>query len=181
MRVLGVAVALFGVVLVLGHGNPLDLFSGHVGLGELFIFGAVMSWAAYTLIGKRILAGLSPLVATTYASICGTAMLALVTALAGDLALPPATWQVWVSFVFLGVLGTGVAFVWFYEGVRTLGPARTAVFVNLVPVFAILLGWLLLGERVDASMLIGGAIVIAGVWLLNRPSTPVPAAASAHA
>ena len=180
-RVVGVVVALVGVVLVLGHGNPLDLFRGHVGLGELFIFGAVLSWAAYTLIGKRVLVDLSPLAATTYASICGTAMLAVVTALAGDLALPPPQWQAWAAFAFLGVLGTGVAFVWFYDGVRRLGPARSAVFVNLVPVFAIAFGVLMLGEEVDASMLLGGAIVIAGVWLLNRPARNVPAPIAAGA
>ena len=181
MRVAGILVALFGVVLVLGHGNPLDLFRGRVGLGEVQIFCAVLSWAAYTLIGKRLLAALSPLAATTYAAICGTAILAVVTVLAGDLALPPSTWQAWTAFAFLGVFGTGVAFVWFYEGVRRLGPARTAVFVNLVPVFAIVLGVVLLGEHVDASMIVGGALVVAGVWLLNRPGTPAvsPAAAGA--
>ena len=182
IRVLGVVVALAGVVLVLGHGNPMDLFRGHAGLGELQIFGAVVSWSAYTLIGKRVLAGVSPLVATTYAALLGTAMLAVVTALAGDLALPPAVPRVWLAFAFLGVFGTGVAFVWFYDGVRLLGPARTAVFVNLVPVFAISLGVLLLGESVDASMIVGGLIVVAGVWLLNRPVAPsVPTAAATAA
>jgi drug/metabolite transporter (DMT)-like permease len=179
IRVVGAIVALTGVVLVLGHGNPLDLFRGHVGLGELFMVGAVLSWAAYTLIGKRVLADLSPLAATTYASICGTAMLAALTAVTGNLELPPPTWQAWTAFAFLGVLGTGVAFVWFYQGVQRLGPARTAVFVNLVPVFAITLGVLLLGEHIDASMSIGGAIVIAGIWLLNRPQRPAVAPAPA--
>jgi drug/metabolite transporter (DMT)-like permease len=175
VRILGVIVALAGVVLVLGHGNPLDLFRGHVGPGEAQIFGAVLSWSAYTLIGKRVLTGLSPLVASTYAALLGTAMLAVVTALAGDLALPPSSLRAWLAFAFLGVLGTGVAFVWFYDGVRQLGTARTAVFVNLVPVFAITFGVLLLGESVDASMIVGGLIVVCGVWLLNRPASPVAA------
>ncbi|MEO8486585.1 MAG: DMT family transporter [Betaproteobacteria bacterium] len=180
-RILGVIIALAGVVLVLGHGNPLDLFRGHVGAGEAQIFGAVLAWAAYTLIGKRVLADLSPLVATTCAALIGTAMLAVITALAGDLAMPPPTLRVWLAFAFLGVFGTGVAFVWFYEGVKRLGPARTAVFVNLVPVFAIAFGVLLLGERVDASMIVGGLIVVAGVWLLNRPVAPVAGSASVAA
>lgn len=179
-RVLGLAVALVGVVLVLGHGNPLDLFRGHVGRGEAEIFGAVVSWAAYTLIGKRVLSNLSPLAATTYAALIGTAMLAVATAATGGFAWPPPTWQAWVAFGFLGAFGTAVAFVWFYDGVRALGPARTAVFINLVPVFAIALGATLLGEAVDASMIVGGLIVVAGVWLLNRPIAParvaVPAA-----
>lgn len=179
MRVLGVIVALAGVVLVLGHGNPMDLFRGHVGWGEVHIFGAVVSWAAYTLIGKRVLANLSPLAATTYAALIGTAMLAAITVATGDFEWPPATWHAWVAFGFLGAFGTAVAFVWFYDGVRALGPARTAVFINLVPVFAIALAATLLGEKVDASMVVGGAIVVAGVWLLNRPIAPAPAPAVA--
>jgi drug/metabolite transporter (DMT)-like permease len=179
MRVLGILVALVGVVVVLGHGNPLDLFRGHVGWGEAQIFGAVVSWAAYTLIGKRVLAGMSPLAATTYAALIGTAMLATVTVATGDLEWPPATWRAWVAFGFLGAFGTALAFVWFYDGVRELGPARTAVFINLVPVFALALGATLLGEEIDASMLVGGTIVVAGVWLLNRPVARAAAPAAA--
>ncbi len=169
LRVGGVVLALVGVTIVLGHGNPLALFAGHVGIGELALFGCVLSWCTYTLVGKRVLAGLSPLVATTYAALTGTVLLALACAVSGDLAWPPAQAEVWASLAFLGVLGTAVAFVWFYDGVMAIGPARTGVFINLVPVFAITLGVLLLGERVEASMLVGGAIVVAGIWMLNRP------------
>ena len=62
------------------------------------------------------------------------------------------------------------------------GAARTAVFINLVPVFAIALGVLLLGEHLEPAMLVGGAIVVAGIFILNRPSSPasaVPHAAAA--
>jgi drug/metabolite transporter (DMT)-like permease len=176
-RVFGIALALVGVAIVLGHGNPLGLFEGHVGLGELAMFGCVLAWSSYTLLGKRILAGMSPLVATTYAALTGALMLFVATLAANDLALPPASTQVWLALAFLGAFGTAVAFVWFYDGVRAIGPARTAIFINLVPVFAVGLGVALLGEPLEASMLVGGAIVVAGVWLLNRPS-PAPVGAS---
>jgi drug/metabolite transporter (DMT)-like permease len=70
---------------------------------------------------------------------------------------------------FLGAFGTAVAFVWFNDGVRRLGAARAPVFINLVPVFAVAFGALLLGERIDASMVAGGALVLAGVYTLNAP------------
>jgi drug/metabolite transporter (DMT)-like permease len=183
VRVLGIVLALTGVAIVLGHGNPLGLFEGHAGIGELAMFGCVLAWSSYTLLGKRILAGMSPLVATTYASLTGAALLFLATLVSGDLALPPASPQVWLALCFLGAFGTAVAFVWFYDGVRAIGPARTAIFINLVPVFAVGLGVLLLGEPLEASMLVGGAIVVAGVWLLNRPvagRTPVATASRAE-
>ena len=67
------------------------------------------------------------------------------------------------------MLGTAVAFVWYYAGVHAIGPAAAAVFINLVPVAAVTLGWLVLDEGLDASMLGGGALVLAGVYVLNAP------------
>ncbi|MEP7329931.1 MAG: DMT family transporter [Betaproteobacteria bacterium] len=175
-RVLGIVVALFGVTVVLGHGNPLALFTGDMGVGEAALLGCVLAWVTYTLLGKSILMGLSPLAATTYAALTGVIFLAIVAAFSGNLIIPQASTQGWFAIGFLGVFGTAVAFVWFYEGVKTIGPARTAVFINLVPVAAVTLGVLLLGEALEMSMLVGGVLVILGVYVINRPSAPAPAA-----
>lgn len=179
-RVAGVLIALLGVAIELGHGNPLVLFDGHAGIGEAALFGGVLAWAAYTLIGKRLLADMSPLAATTYAALTGTAMLAAVCLSRGDLVLPQATIKGWLALAYMGVFGTAIAFIWFYEGVRTIGPARSMVFVNLVPIFAIALALVILGERIEASMVVGAAFVIAGVFIINRPEH-LPALASASA
>ncbi len=179
-KVLGVVVALAGVAIVLSHGNPADLFRGSVGVGEVVLFGCPIAWAAYTLIGKRMLAGISAIAVTTYAALTGTAMLAVLAAYSGDLLPPVASLRAWTAIAFVGLFGTALAFVLFYEGVRTIGPARTSVFINLVPVAAIVLGVLLLGEPLEASMLVGGALAVAGVLLLNRPQA-APRAAVATA
>jgi drug/metabolite transporter (DMT)-like permease len=68
----------------------------------------------------------------------------------------------------LAIFGTVIAFVWYYEGVKAIGPSRTAVFNNLVPVFGIVFGALLLHEPILMSMIIGGTLVITGVTLTNR-------------
>ena len=78
------------------------------------------------------------------------------------------TWQVWASLAFLGILGTAVAFVWFYEGIQALGMSRAVVFNNLVPLFGVLLAWLILNEPIHPSLLLGGALAVAGVFLVNR-------------
>lgn len=183
-RVIGIGVALLGVAVELSGGNPLLLFAGQLGIGEAAIFGCVLSWAAYTLIGKRLLGeGLSPLATTTYAALVGTAMLIAVSGVVGDVSVPHVSTKAWLSLAFMGVLGTAVAFVWFYDGVRTIGPARTAVFINLVPVVAITLGVLLLGEALNWSMVVGGALVVSGVFIINRaPAAMLPATnAQSHA
>jgi drug/metabolite transporter (DMT)-like permease len=177
LRAAGVALALTGAAIVIGHGNPFSLFTGGVGMGDAIIFGCVLSWSTYTLIGKRILVGLSPLAATTYASFTGTVLLALVALwlpapVSAGVAPPQVSAAAWLALLFLGVFGTAVAFVWFYDGVRALGPARASVFINLVPVAAVLLGFALLNESLEWSMLAGGLLVVCGVWLINRPGGP---------
>ncbi|HJW51853.1 MAG TPA: DMT family transporter, partial [Burkholderiaceae bacterium] len=72
-----------------------------------------------------------------------------------------------VAVGYLGLLGTAVGFVWFYEGVKALGAARASVFTNLVPVFGVSLAVLLLGEPLLASMIVGGFVTLAGVSLTN--------------
>ena len=79
-RWLGVAIALFGVWIVISRGDIASIASAGVGAGELFMFGAVTSWALYTIIGRKVLGGLTPLAATNYAALWGTLLLACVAA-----------------------------------------------------------------------------------------------------
>jgi drug/metabolite transporter (DMT)-like permease len=174
----GIGLAFLGVAVELSGGNPLALLRGGAGPGEIALFGSAISWAAYTLIAKRITVNVSPLAITTYAAFAGTLMLAIVSLARGDLlVVPKASLAAWTSLVYMGSLGTAVAFVWFLEGVQRLGPARAAVFINLVPIAAIALGALLLDERITVPMVVGAAMVITGVWILNRPTALVPARA----
>ncbi len=171
-RVIGIAIALLGAAIVLGHGNPANLLAGDLSTGDVALFGCVLGWSTYTLLGKSILRGLSPFSATAYAALTGTLILAVVAIASGGFVLPNASGLGWLSLVFLGVLGTAVAFVWYYDGVRVIGAARTSVFINLVPVAAVALGALLLDEMPEPSMLAGGALVVAGIFVLNRPALP---------
>ena len=65
-------------------------------------------------------------------------------------------------------MATGVAFTWYYAGIKAIGAARAGIFINLVPVFAIAMGYVILNEPVTSSLLSGGAMVISGVYLTNR-------------
>ncbi|MCW7537254.1 DMT family transporter [Aquabacterium sp. A7-Y] len=169
-RWFGVVLALAGVWIVISRGDLTAALGQAVGLGEVLMFGGVCSWAAYTLIGRVALKGLTPLAATTCASLWGCALLAGVAAfeLPG---LEPAMFnaEVGLAALYLGVCGTALAFVWYSQGVQRIGAARTVVFNNLVPVSGAALGFLLLGEPLLPSMLVGGAVAVTGVMLASRP------------
>lgn len=174
VRVLGIALAVAGVIVVITHGDLGALAHGALGLGELLLFGSVLGWTAYTLMGRAVLKGMSPLGATTWASLLGMIMLVACAVFerpwAALAALPPSGWG---AIAYLGALGTVVAFLWFYDGVKGIGPARAAVFLSFVPVFGVAFAALVLGERILVSMIVGGAMVVGGVLLTNRPEPRV--------
>ncbi|MGZ3238370.1 MAG: DMT family transporter [Burkholderiaceae bacterium] len=169
---IGIAIAFVGAVVIITRGDivgTLHDLSTSVGVGELVMFCAITSWAAYTIIGRHALQGLSPITATCYASFWGFLLLSCGAVFEiPSLDISRFTWQVIACIAYLAIFGTVIAFVWYYEGVKAIGPARTAVFNNLVPVFGILFGALLLHEPILISMIIGGTLVIAGVTLTNR-------------
>lgn len=171
-RLLGILTALAGCLLVISHGEPGALLGGALGLGELAILGCVASWTVYTLLGRRAGRSLAPLTMTFYASLAGGLLLALAGLGEGSLrALPHLSGRAWLSLVYLGVLGSGFSYVWYANGVMRLGAARAAAFINLVPISAVALGATLLGERIEAMEIAGGALVLAGVGLTNRRKT----------
>jgi drug/metabolite transporter (DMT)-like permease len=168
----GIGIAFAGAAIVITRGDlagALHNISRSLGTGELLMFCAISGWAAYTIIGRHALKGLSPIAATTYASLWGLALLAVGAAFEWPaLDSRALSWQVLTSILYLGVCGTVIGFIWYYEGIKAIGPARTAVFNNLVPVFGITFGAVVLGEPILISMIVGGLLVILGVSLTNR-------------
>ena len=170
LGIIGFSCALLGAALAITHGNILHLFAGEIGQGELLIFGCTLCWAAYSLVGKKALERLSPLMATTWACIFGLLFLAPAAWLeSGPLAFLHFSLTGWLSLIFLGVLGTALGFTLYYQGIVQLGAGRAAVFINLVPIFGILSGWLCLGEGLDWSLAAGLAFVLLGIRLIQRP------------
>jgi drug/metabolite transporter (DMT)-like permease len=74
------------------------------------------------------------------------------------------------AIAYLAVIGTVLAFVAFYEGVRLIGAARASSFALLVPVFGVLSAVLVLHEPLRLSLVAGGGIVLAGLWLAESGS-----------
>lgn len=165
----GIVLAMFGCVLVVTNGDPRLLFTGQVGLGEWLIIGCSALWAVYTFVGRRGTRSLSPLAMTFGASLTGWIMLTVAALLQGSLfLLAETTWRGWSAIVFLGLFGTALAFTWYAAAVQHIGATRSAAFINLVPVSAVILGAVLLDERLGVAVLSGGALVIAGVVITNH-------------
>ena len=171
LKMIGIVLSVCGAVYVISRGNPADILQGGLGRGEMLIFGCVLSWVSYSLIGKVIMKDVQPVSAVTYACLFGAAALlppALFEGMAGSLG--DYSMPAWLSIVYLGFFGTCLGFVWYYEGIKQIGPSKSAVFINFVPISAVIMSFFLLGETIDASLLIGAALVLSGIYLTNRPS-----------
>lgn len=172
-RFIGVVIAMLGCLLVVTRGDVSLLAQGAVGVGELLILGCVVLWATYTFIGRRVNQSISPLAATFGACLTGWVMLTIAALVDGSLfALQTLQFDGALSIAFLGFFGTALSFTWYAEAVRDIGPTRAGMFINLVPVFGVLLGALMLQERLAAVTYAGGALVLLGVLTLNWPSSP---------
>ena len=172
LKLFGILISLIGVSIILSKGNPIDLIKTGIGTGDLLLFGCVASWVSYTLIGRQVLKTVSNLTATTYSCLIGSLTLLPIALQEGLLSdLPKLSLNAGLSTVYMGVLGTVVAFLWYSEGIRKLGASRTAIFTNLVPTSAVLIGVLGFGEPFTSSIALGGALVIGGVLCTNL-STP---------
>ncbi len=165
LKVAGILVSLAGAVTVITRGQLSSLLNGGFGWGELFILGCVASWVAYSLLGKIVMTRLSPLAAVTFSSVAGTVCLFPPAVMEGLLTAEPYPLAAGVSIVYLGFFGTVLGFVWYYQGIQRIGPVRAGLFINFVPIFAVLLSVLLLKEPLTLSLLAGAVLVSSGVCL----------------
>ena len=166
---LGIVISVCGAIIVISKGNISRIFEGGLGLGELYIFCCVLSWVTYSLIGKSVMKSLSPLASVSYSAVVGAAALAVPAFFEG------LVWNIanqsavdWLCISYLGVFGTVIGFVWYYQGVERIGPTKAGLFINFVPISAILCAFFILAEPITPSLAAGAVLVISGVYLTNR-------------
>lgn len=162
--VAGLGLSVAGVLLIVS-GRTAGAHAPDPLLGNALIVGAVFAWAVYTILAKRA-AHLDPLVVTVATSLAGVVLLtpAIVVeyALGARLSLT-ATGA--AAVLYLGVVASALGYALYGAALRTLGPAQASAYINLLPVVAVTSAAAILGERVDARTLAGGAAVLLGVAL----------------
>jgi len=167
--VVAIGLGIFGTLLVVSNGSSSQLLRGAVGRGDVLILLSAASWAIYSVLGRPLLERHSPLTLTFHASLWGTFLL-LPFAL-GELAsmtLIITDLRAIAMLVFLGVVNSAVGFLWYYEAVATLGATVTSAYINLVPIFGLVLSALVLGEMPTPALVVGGGLVLAALAILNR-------------
>lgn len=169
--ILGMSLAAVGAVLVISQGRPQDILRGALGMGEYLILGCVACWVIYTLLGRAMLSGVDALSATAVTSTIGAVMLLIASVVvegpAGLQTAVSANTTAWGALLFLSWGATAVAYAWYFDGVKALGAGAASGYITLVPVIGVIISALLLGESIDSSMLLGGAVAVAGTAVMH--------------
>lgn len=169
-RLSGLGISLGGSVLffwgVIAHtqGQGTRIF------GDLFLLGAAASWAAYSIVSRPLLMKIGALPATAWSLLLGSAVLFLISM--PRLAAVPWTTlpaQFWLVLAYLAIFPTVIAYLLWMEGIRVIGSGPATSFMFLAPVSGLLLAALLLGDRPTPAQGVGGALMLFGVWWMNRP------------
>lgn len=171
-RVAGVVIGLIGVAIL--HGQHLGFSSGQ-GFGILLCLAAAFSYGLSALYARRRLSNSPPLATATFQMLASTVMMILI---AGVFERP---WQLpmpdtvtWLALLGLAALSTALAYIVFFQILRRSGSTNVMLVTLLIPVTAILLGWLVLGESISLAEIIGALVIDGRVFsfISGAASTP---------
>jgi drug/metabolite transporter (DMT)-like permease len=164
LRVNGLVGLVVGFIIVTSRGLTAE---GSSATGELALLGAAFSYACGAVYARRNVRGLAPMIPAAFQ----VSFAAIITGVAALLFEHPWTArpdpQAIFSILWLGILGSGVAYLFVFRLFANWGATRTTLVAYLLPIVGIVLGYLVLAEPVDARLILGTALVIAGVGLVN--------------
>lgn len=170
-QVLGISLAAFGVLLVVTKGDLAALTTGAFGTpGDFLILISALNWAVFSTLSRS---GLQKHPATRMMFfVMGfgwlfTSVLFFTTSGPGQIFSIP--WNGWVAIFFLGILCSGIAYIFWYDALKDLPVAQTGAFLYLEPIVTVIVAAVVLGEALLLASAIGGITILIGVWLVNRP------------
>ncbi len=153
------------ILLVVGGADAV----GSSAEGDLIMVGAAVLWALYTIFGRRMVKRHGSLEVTAWTLWAGTPIV-VVAGLPGmaQAGLGSLSLSTWIALLHSGLLAIAVAYSIWYRAVGAIGQSRTAVYQNLVPVFALAAAWAWLGETPGLVQLAGASVILAGLVVARR-------------
>lgn len=165
----GMIISIIGVIIIVGWSPNTDIALRDRMLGDFMILIAAFSWALCSIITKKtmiknIKLRILPSEIVIWYSLLGWIMLTpwMVMEIISNGIIKPNFTEI-IIILYLGIFSTVLANVWFAIGIEKIGPTSTSAYIFLVPVFGILSGWIILGENIGLSMILGFILIVGGV------------------
>ncbi len=167
---LGVGVALGGVIVVVSKGNLGNFFAGQFGvIGDFLIFISAINWAVFSILSRRGLKEHPSTRMTFWVMTIGWLFTSAAFFTQNGLAeIPQLDSRGWTAMIFLGIFTTGLAYIAWFDALASLPATQTGAFLYIEPLTSLVVASIILGEPVTWASLLGGAVILFGVWLVNR-------------
>ena len=166
----GITLATLGVLLVVSNGDPTAISFKQFGApGDILILISSLNWAVFSALSRR---GLREHPATRmmfYVMTLGWLFSSvLFFTSSGPHELPQLTSNGWMGITFLGVFCSGLAYIAWYDALQALPTGQLGAFLYLEPPVAVIIAAIILAEPITWAALLGGGIILFGVWMVNR-------------
>jgi drug/metabolite transporter (DMT)-like permease len=164
----GTVISVLGVILLFQGKHTGS--TGHSMIGDIEMILACFSWGLYTVLNKKYGKNTDSLTMTAGASFYGTILSALSCIGTVHPDMIHMTTGAWLAVIYVSTFASVGAFLFWNEGVKIVGAGRAAPYINLLPVWTVILGILLLHEKISLVSLLGGVITILGAVLASIPA-----------
>lgn len=167
---LGIGLAMVGVLAVVSKGDISTIAVGNFGTyGDFLILISAVNWAVFSILSRRGLKSHPSTRMTFWVMTIGW----LITSAAflanqSYTEIPQLDSRGWMAMIFLGIFTTGLAYIAWFDALAQLPAAQTGAFLFIEPLTSIVVASIILSEQVTAISIIGGAVILVGIWLVNR-------------
>jgi drug/metabolite transporter (DMT)-like permease len=170
LKGLGIGLAALGVLLVVTHGELGSIFSGNFGSpGDLLILISAPNWAIFSVLSRRELGKHSPALMMLFVMGAGWLFTSVAFFTGPGLAdIVKLQLDGWLGIAFLGIFCSGLAYIFWYDALAELPASQVGAFVYLEPLVTVIVAAVILAEPILWSSVIGGAVILGGVWLVQR-------------
>ncbi|PLR83275.1 hypothetical protein CVD25_11680 [Bacillus canaveralius] len=163
--ILSVLLSIGGVIFIITQGSLDRLISFRFNLGDLIMILAVIMWAIYSLLLKKISLEISPFGVFGYS--LGIGFMLMIPIVFVELSIIPLGYissPEWAALLYLGIFPSVCSFLLWNRAVVLIGAAKASVFLNLIPVFGSVAAFFMLGEVITVAHVVGGSLVFAGIY-----------------
>ena len=172
---LGIALASIGVLMVVSGGNLRSLFQNGFGApGDVYVLLSAPNWAIYSILLSRTLQRYSVLKTTFFSMLFGWRFTSIqFVAEKGWQHFPAITLSGWGSILYLGIFCSFLAYLFYYDAVQNLTSASVGAYLYIEPIATMLLAAVILGEAITLPSILGGALILIGINLVNKKTRTV--------
>ncbi|UUV17517.1 DMT family transporter [Fusobacteria bacterium ZRK30] len=160
----GILISFLGVAMIVTNGSIDVIKNMNFNVGDIYMLLAVLSFSLYFIVLKGIVGRVAPIKLTSYVFLFCVILLIPMVIYENPMSfLPKTTWTGWSSLIYMSIFASVIAYLIQQVSVKRIGPSKTSLYVNLVPLFSMIMAYFILGEVITLPKVLAGFMIISGV------------------